>query len=85
MAYYLDQRYNRPEIWVLENGISEKGEAYRSGAALLRDPFRTKYFKGYIDEVGGVFLWLDLSVLVGFGYQVSLVLQHLICTHGTAG
>ena len=46
MVSYMDQRYGRPEIWVLENGISEKGEASRSGAAALQDPLRTRYFQG---------------------------------------
>ena len=35
---------------VLENGISEKGEASRSGEAKLKDDLRTRYFRGYIDE-----------------------------------
>jgi hypothetical protein len=51
MVSYMDQRYGRPEIWVLENGISEKGEAYRSGASRMQDPLRTKYFNGYISEM----------------------------------
>ncbi|KAI8476517.1 MAG: glycoside hydrolase superfamily [Monoraphidium minutum] len=51
MTTYMSKRYGYPEIQVLENGISEKGEAGRSGAAALVDPLRTKYFRGYIDEV----------------------------------
>lgn len=43
-------RYDNPFIWVLENGISEKGEAKRTGDAALQDPLRTKYFRGYISE-----------------------------------
>lgn len=50
MVSYMDQRYGRPDIWVLENGISEKGEAYRNGDARFKDPLRTRYFQGYIDE-----------------------------------
>lgn len=42
MLNYLDQRYGKPEIWILENGISEKGEAKRTGAARTEDPLRTK-------------------------------------------
>ncbi len=42
-------RYDYPEIWFLENGVSEKGEAQRNGAARFKDPFRIKYFKGYIE------------------------------------
>jgi beta-glucosidase/6-phospho-beta-glucosidase/beta-galactosidase len=53
MLSYMDQRYGRPEIWVLENGISEKGEAARVGPARLDDPLRTKYFRGYIGEACG--------------------------------
>ena len=30
--------------------MSEKNERYRSGAAALKDPFRTKYLRGYIGE-----------------------------------
>jgi hypothetical protein len=51
MLDYLDKRYDRPELWVLENGISEKGEAGRRGAAALRDPLRIRYFSGYLSEV----------------------------------
>jgi len=43
-------RYDNPFIWVLENGISEKGEAQRTGDAALQDPLRTQYFHGYISE-----------------------------------
>ena len=50
MVTYMDGRYNHPDIWVLENGVSEKGEAGRKGAAATVDPMRTRYFKGYIDE-----------------------------------
>lgn len=47
---YMDKRYGRPEIWLLENGISEKGEVRRTGDNVLRDPLRTRYFTGYIGE-----------------------------------
>lgn len=48
---YMSKRYGYPEIQILENGISEKGEAGETGIAALQDPLRTKYFRGYIDEV----------------------------------
>ncbi|GBF92735.1 beta-glucosidase-like [Raphidocelis subcapitata] len=51
MLTYIDQRYGKPEIWILENGFSEKGEAQRSGDDRFKDPLRLKYFRGYIDEV----------------------------------
>lgn len=49
MLKYIDERYDAPEIWVMENGFSEKGEAKRlaGGDAALRDPARIKYFRGY--------------------------------------
>jgi hypothetical protein len=50
MLDYLDKRYGRPDIWVLENGISEKGEGWETGDAALRDPLRIRYFQGYISE-----------------------------------
>ena len=51
MLTYLDKRYDHPEVWILENGISEKGEASRTGAERFKDPLRLKYFRGYVDEV----------------------------------
>lgn len=50
MLRYMKNRYDNPYIWVLENGISEKGEAYRQGDSALQDRLRTDYFKGYISE-----------------------------------
>ena len=46
MVSYIDRRYGAPEVWVLENGVSEKGEAARKGAAALSDPLRTRFFHG---------------------------------------
>lgn len=50
MLRYMKNRYDNPYIWVLENGISEKGESARTGASALQDDLRTDYFKGYISE-----------------------------------
>eukprot|EP00879_Flechtneria_rotunda_P007225 GHRR01007582.1.p1 GENE.GHRR01007582.1~~GHRR01007582.1.p1 ORF type:complete len:500 (+),score=122.40 GHRR01007582.1:150-1649(+) len=50
MLNYMRDRYNNPYIWVLENGISEKGEVSRQGNAALQDSLRVDYFKGYIEE-----------------------------------
>jgi hypothetical protein len=50
MLRYMKERYDNPYIWVLENGISEKAESSRTGAAALQDDLRTDYFKGYISE-----------------------------------
>jgi hypothetical protein len=50
MLRYMKERYDNPYIWVLENGISEKGESKRSGPSALQDDLRTDYFKGYITE-----------------------------------
>lgn len=50
MLEYMDKRYGRPDIWVLENGISEKGEGWETGAAALQDPLRIRYYQGYISE-----------------------------------
>lgn len=49
MLRYIDRRYGSPEIWVLENGWSEKGESKRAsgGEVALKDPSRVKYFRGY--------------------------------------
>jgi hypothetical protein len=50
MLHYMKDRYDNPYIWVLENGISEKGESKRTGASALQDDLRTRYFHGYITE-----------------------------------
>jgi hypothetical protein len=50
MLRYMHERYDKPYIWVLENGISEKAESSRVGVAAVTDPLRTDYFKGYITE-----------------------------------
>lgn len=50
MLKYINDRYDKPEIWVMENGFSEKGEAKRTGASRLRDPSRVNYFRGYINN-----------------------------------
>eukprot|EP00878_Enallax_costatus_P001527 GHUV01001678.1.p1 GENE.GHUV01001678.1~~GHUV01001678.1.p1 ORF type:complete len:401 (+),score=78.89 GHUV01001678.1:691-1893(+) len=50
MLRYMKNRYDNPYIWVLENGISEKGEAGRTGESALQDRLRTDYFRGYIGE-----------------------------------
>lgn len=50
MLRYMKERYDNPYIWVLENGISERGESKRNGPSALQDDLRTDYFKGYITE-----------------------------------
>lgn len=50
MLKYIHDRYDAPEIWVMENGFSEKGESKRPYPARLQDPARVKYFRGYMDE-----------------------------------
>lgn len=50
MLRYMKTRYDNPYIWVLENGISEQGEAKRAGVTAVKDDLRTDYFHGYITE-----------------------------------
>lgn len=45
---WISTRYNRPTIYVTENGTSVKGENDLSKEEILADDFRVQYFDGYI-------------------------------------
>jgi beta-glucosidase len=45
---WLSHRYNRPKIFVTENGTSIKNENSLSFPDILNDEFRCDYFRGYI-------------------------------------
>ena len=47
---HIKKSYGDPEIYITENGWSEKGEAERVGAAALNDNERVGYFTEYINE-----------------------------------
>ena len=47
---YIKKNYGDPEIYITENGWSEKGEEARVGEAALNDIERVGYYKEYINE-----------------------------------
>lgn len=42
---WLNKRYNGPEFWITENGVSGPGEEYKARQDVLRDEFRLDYYK----------------------------------------
>jgi lactase-phlorizin hydrolase len=56
---YIKENYGNPEIYITENGWSEKGEDVRVGEAALNDTERVGYYTEYINEA------LKASVLDG--------------------
>ena len=47
---HIKRNYGDPEIYITENGWSEKGEDQRIGEAALNDEERVGYLKDYINE-----------------------------------
>jgi lactase-phlorizin hydrolase len=47
---YIKKNYGDPEIYITENGWSEKGEDQRVGEAALNDTERVGYYTEYINE-----------------------------------
>ena len=47
---YIKENYGDPDIYITENGWSEKGEEARVGEAALNDTERVGYYKEYINE-----------------------------------
>jgi beta-glucosidase/6-phospho-beta-glucosidase/beta-galactosidase len=47
---YIKKNYGNPEIYITENGWSEKGEDVRVGEAALNDTQRVGYYTEYINE-----------------------------------
>ena len=48
---WISDRYNRPMIFVTENGTSIKGENDMSKEEILQDSFRADYFRGYVNAM----------------------------------
>jgi beta-glucosidase/6-phospho-beta-glucosidase/beta-galactosidase len=42
---WLNKRYNAPEFWITENGVSGPGEEFRGRDHAVRDDFRLDYYK----------------------------------------
>ncbi|KAK5730686.1 hypothetical protein LTR15_000623 [Elasticomyces elasticus] len=48
---WISDRYDRPMIYVTENGTSLKGENDLSKEEILQDEFRSEYFRGYVNAL----------------------------------
>jgi beta-glucosidase len=48
---WISSRYERPIIYVTENGTSLQGENDLPVEQILQDEFRAEYFRGYIGEL----------------------------------
>jgi beta-glucosidase len=42
---WLHKRYNGPEFWITENGVSGPGEEFKGRSHAVRDDFRLDYYK----------------------------------------
>jgi beta-glucosidase len=45
---WVNNRYNKPVIYLFENGVSVPGETEMSLADAVHDSFRIDYYRGYI-------------------------------------
>lgn len=48
---YVHQRYNAPEIWITENGVSAPKEGSKSNSKAVKDDFRLDFFRQYIKNL----------------------------------
>ncbi|KAK3071002.1 hypothetical protein LTR53_009450 [Teratosphaeriaceae sp. CCFEE 6253] len=48
---WISDRYDRPMIYVTENGTSLKGENDMTKDEILQDEFRAEYFRGYVNAL----------------------------------
>lgn len=59
---WISDRYNRPPIYVTENGTSIKGENDLPKEKILEDDFRVQYFEGYINAMADARVKDDVDV-----------------------
>ncbi len=69
---YIKQNYGDPEIYITENGWSEKGEDVRVGKAALNDAQRVAYYTKYINEA------LKATLLDGVNLKGTYTLYALV-------
>lgn len=48
---WLHKRYNGPEFWITENGVSGPDEETRPLPGVLDDTFRQGFYQGYLDNL----------------------------------
>jgi beta-glucosidase len=57
---WIGQRYQRPEVWVTENGVPAAGEASKARRDLLKDTERLNFYRYYgwqWHSMGVLLLW----------------------------
>ena len=59
---WISKRYDRPTIYVTENGTSIKGESEMTLEAALNDDFRAEYFRDYIRALAEAHCFDDVDV-----------------------
>eukprot|EP00878_Enallax_costatus_P011324 GHUV01011821.1.p1 GENE.GHUV01011821.1~~GHUV01011821.1.p1 ORF type:complete len:464 (+),score=107.99 GHUV01011821.1:1274-2665(+) len=48
---WLHKRYNGPEFWITENGVSGPGEEKKPVPEVLNDVFRQDFYRSYLDNL----------------------------------
>ena len=69
---WISDRYDRPIIYVTENGTSLKGENDKTREEILEDDFRVDYFRGYINAMAEAYTFDNVDVR---GYMAWSLLE----------
>lgn len=72
---WISKRYNRPSIYVTENGTCVKGENDLSLEMALQDDFRAKYFQDYIRALAEAYTYDNVDVR---GYMAWSLLEFVV-------
>ena len=72
---YIKKHYGDPDIYITENGWSEKGEDVRVGEAALNDSQRAQYYTLYINEALKATLLDDVKLkgMLPFTYYIICI------------
>ena len=69
---WISDRFDKPIIYVTENGTSLKGENDKSRDEILNDDFRVEYFRGYVNALAEAFAFDGVDVR---GYMAWSLLE----------
>lgn len=69
---WISDRYDRPPIYVTENGTSIKGENDLPVEQILQDDFRADYFRGYVNALAEAYTLDNVDVR---GYMAWSLLE----------
>jgi len=59
---WISDRYDRPIMYVTENGTSLKGENDLSKDEILEDDFRLEYYQGYVNAMAEAYTFDNVDV-----------------------